>query len=87
VVGLIAQLLEVADERLQPLRVAALGGQHPTRAGVECAGVFAWGVAGTLPRPKRWSALLSARHSVPAPPAGSPAVASAAATAALLKAV
>ena len=41
-IGVIAQLLQVADECLQSSRVTTVRGQHSSGAGVESARIFAW---------------------------------------------
>ena len=63
-VGFVTPLLEIADKRLKARRIAAVGGQHATGAQVERPGVLARRFGCTLSGYR--SALLSARHSVPA---------------------
>jgi hypothetical protein len=61
-VSFVAQLLEVAHQRLQACDIAAVGIQYPPRAGVENGSVDWWTVAIVLSRAVGRATLLSAGH-------------------------
>jgi hypothetical protein len=86
-IGFVAQLLEITHQCLEAMWIATVGTQHALRARVERARVFAWRLWSAFPRDG--SALLSPRHSVPAPTARAAAAAIPAAVvpASLLEAV
>ena len=61
-IGFITELLQIAHERLEPPRVAAVGREHAPCVGVKQGGIFASRFWGALPGYR--TTLLSARHSV-----------------------
>jgi len=81
-IGLLAELLQIAHERFEAPRVAAIGGEHPSRTRVERARIFTRRLRGAFSG--YGTTLLSARHSVPIPTARTAAVPTTPAVAAAL---